>query len=64
MCPVEWNTEEFENMMSIHLKKDECEWKFYDELVLEWNTKNQTKKPLSAFLKFILDRVSLEFTKS
>ena len=40
------------------------EWKFYDELVLEWNAKNQTKKPLSAFLKFILDRVSLEFTKS
>ncbi len=63
MCPVEWNTKEFENMMSIHLKKDECEWKFYDELVLEWNAKNWIKKPLSAFLKFMLDRVS-EFVKS
>ncbi len=62
MCPVEWNTKEFEAMMSTHLKKDEDEWKFYDELVLEWNAK-YTKKPLSAFLKFMLDRVS-EFVKS
>ena len=63
MCPVEWNTKEFEVMMSTHLKKDEAEWKFYDELVLEWNAKHCTKKPLSAFLKFMLDRVS-EFVKS
>jgi len=63
MCPVEWNTKEFEAMMSIHLKKDEDEWKFYDKLVLEWNAKHYTKKPLSAFLKFMLDRVS-EFVKS
>jgi hypothetical protein len=58
MCPVEWNTKEFEAMMSAHLKKDEDEWKFYDKLVLEWNAKNYTK-PLSAFLKFMLDRVSV-----
>ncbi len=64
MCPVEWNTEEFETMMSIHLKKDEEEWKFYDKLVLEWNAKNQIKKPLSAFLKFMLDKVTSEVTKS
>jgi hypothetical protein len=63
MCPVEWNTKEFGTMMSTHLKKDEDEWKFYDELVLEWNAKHDTKKPLSAFLKFMLDRVS-EFIKS
>ena len=63
MCPVEWNAK-FEAMMSIHLKKDEYEWKFYDELVLEWNAKNSIKKPLSEFLKFMLDRVALEFTKS
>jgi len=63
MCPVEWNAK-FEAMMSIHLKKDEYEWKFYDELVLEWNAKNSIKKPLSEFLKFMLDRVALEFVKS
>jgi hypothetical protein len=64
MCPVEWDTKEFEAMMSTHLKKDEDEWKFYDELVLEWNAKHYTKKPLSAFLKFMLDRVVSEFVKS
>ncbi|MEK0345853.1 MAG: YkgJ family cysteine cluster protein, partial [Nitrosopumilus sp.] len=64
MCPVEWNTKEFEAMMSTHLKKDEDEWKFYDKLVLEWNAKHYTKKPLSAFLKFMIDRVVLEFVKS
>ncbi len=64
MCPVEWNTNEFEIMMSTHLKKDEDEWKFYDKLVLEWNAKHWIKKPLSAFLKFMLDRVALEFVKS
>ena len=64
MCPVDWDTKEFEAMMSTHLKKDEDEWKFYDELVLEWNAKHGIKKPLSEFLKFMLDRVGLEFVKS
>jgi Fe-S-cluster containining protein len=64
MCPVEWDTKEFEAMMSTHLKKDENEWKFYDKLVLEWNEKHGMKKPLSEFLKFILDRVVLETIKS
>ncbi|MEE8384146.1 MAG: YkgJ family cysteine cluster protein [Nitrosopumilus sp.] len=64
MCPVEWNTKEFEAMMTTHLKKDEYEWKFYDKLVLEWNATNRIKKPLSTFLKFMLDRVVLEFAKS
>ena len=64
MCPVEWNAEEFEVMMSTHLKKDKDEWKFYDKLVEEWNSKYTVKKPLSDFLKFMLDRVSMEFTNS
>jgi len=64
MCPVEWNAREFEDMMSIHLKKDKDEWRFYDELVLEWNAAHWIKKPLSAFLKFMMDRVVLEFAKS
>jgi len=64
MCPVEWDIKEFEGIMSTHLKKDEDEWKFYDELVLEWNAKHWIKKPLSKFLKFMLDRVALEFVKS
>jgi len=41
------------------LKKDEAEWKFYDEIVKEWNAKHWRKKPLSAFLKFMLDKVEL-----
>lgn len=56
MCPVEWDTS-FENMMAVHLKKDVDEWKFYHDLILEWNAKHWIKKPLSAFLKFMLDRV-------
>ena len=64
MCPVEWDAKEFEAMMSTHLKKDKDEWKFYDELVLEWNAKHGIKKPLSAFLKFMIDKVVLEFAKS
>ena len=64
MCPVEWDTKEFEAMMSTHLKKDKYEWKFYDKLVLEWNAKHGIKKPLSEFLKFMLNRVILEFEKS
>ncbi|EPA05594.1 YkgJ family cysteine cluster protein [Candidatus Nitrosarchaeum limnium] len=63
MCPVDWDTSNFEAMMTIHLKKDVSEWKYYDELVKEWNAKHWIKKPLSAFLKFMLDRVSLEFVK-
>ncbi len=61
MCPVEWNPKEFEFMMSTHLKKDEDEWKFYDALVLEWNAKYGIKKSLSEFLKFMMDKVVLDF---
>ena len=57
MCPVDWDVSEFEKMMVAHLKKDESEWKFYEELVKEWNTKNGEKKSLSVFLKFMLDKV-------
>jgi hypothetical protein len=64
LCPVDWNTEEFEAMMITHLKKDVAEWKFYDDLVLEWNSKQLKKKSLSDFLKFMMDRVALEFRKS
>jgi len=64
MCPVEWNIKEFEAVMPTHLKKDEDEWKFYDKLVLEWNGKGGIKKPLSDFLKFMLDKVFLEFESS
>ena len=61
LCPADWNTEEFEAMMITHLKKDEDEWKFYEKLVLEWNAKYSVRKPLSSFLKFMMDRVSSEF---
>ena len=57
MCPVDWNLVEFEKMMVSHLKKDESEWKFYDELVKEWNAKYGTKRSLATFLKFMLDKV-------
>jgi hypothetical protein len=62
LCPVDWDTREFEKMMLLHLKKDEDEWKFYHDLVLEWNAKHWLKKPLAEFLKFILDKVSLSLT--
>ncbi|NND87293.1 MAG: YkgJ family cysteine cluster protein [Nitrosopumilus sp.] len=62
MCPVEWNTGEFEAMMRAHLKKDEDEWVFYDKLVAEWNG-TDSKKPLAEFLKFMLDRVAQEFSE-
>jgi len=29
ICPVDWDDTEFEKMMSIHLRKDESEWKYY-----------------------------------
>ena len=57
MCPVDWDAKEFEAMMITHLKKDESEWKFYDDLIVEWNSKHWIKKPLAAFLQFILDKV-------
>ncbi|MCV0401157.1 MAG: YkgJ family cysteine cluster protein [Nitrosopumilus sp.] len=57
MCPVDWDLAEFEKMMVMHLKKDESEWIFYNELVKEWNAKHWRQKPLSAFLKFMLDKV-------
>ncbi|MBT8242466.1 MAG: YkgJ family cysteine cluster protein [Nitrosopumilus sp.] len=62
MCPVDWDLAEFEKMMVNHLKKDEHEWKFYDSLVKEWNTKHSHKKPLSEFLKFMLDKVEFSLT--
>ena len=58
LCPVDWNTSEFEKMMVTHLKKDEDEWKFYHELVLEWNKKHWLKKSISEFLRFMLDKVA------
>lgn len=64
MCPVDWDTKEFEAMMTVHLKKDEDEWKFYDKLILEWNTKFSIKQPMSSFLKFMMDKVSSEFIKA
>jgi hypothetical protein len=57
MCPVDWDIAEFEKMMVPHLKEDESEWKFYNELVKEWNAKHWRKKSLSVFLKFMLDKV-------
>jgi uncharacterized protein len=60
MCPVEWDTKEFEAMMLTHLKKDEDEWKFYDKLILEWNVEHSSEKSLSVFLEFMLDKVVLE----
>lgn len=66
MCPVDWDTKEFEAMMTTHIKKDEDEWKFYNDSILEWNAKHWIKKPLDSFLKFILTRVasSLKFDSS
>ncbi len=63
MCPDEWDAKKFEDMMLTYLKKDKDEWKFYDKLILEWNAKYSIKKSLSEFLKFMLDRVILEFSK-
>lgn len=57
LCHVDWNAEEFEKMMISHLKKDEDEWKFYHELVLEWNAKHWLKKPLSEFLGFMMNKI-------
>lgn len=59
MCPTDWDLAGFKEMMIPHLKKDESEWKFYDQLVKEWNLKYDGKKPLTEFLKFMLDKVKL-----
>ena len=64
LCPVDWATKEFEKMMVSHLKVDEYEWKFYHDLILEWNKKHWLKKPLSAFLRFILEKVELSMESS
>ena len=64
MCPVDWNVEAFEMMMATHLKKDAHEWNFYDKLVVEWNSKRITKRPLSLFLKFMMDKVGPEFSNN
>ena len=59
MCPTDWDLTGFKEMMIPHLKKDESEWKFYDQLVREWNLKYKGKNPLSEFLKFMLEKVKL-----
>ena len=41
-----------------HLQKDESEWKFYDQLVNEWNSKHEGES-LSIFLKFMLNQVEI-----
>jgi hypothetical protein len=61
MCPTDWDLTGFKEMMMPHLKKVESEWKFYDQLVKEWNLKYNGKKSLSEFLKFMLEQVKLSF---
>ena len=65
MCPVNWGVaKEFETMMTTHLKKDENEWKFYYDLILEWNAICQPNAPLSKFLRFLIDRVALSVSEN
>ena len=59
MCPTDWDLTGFKEMMIPHLKKDESEWNFYDQLVKDWNLKYQGQKSLSEFLKFMLNKVEL-----
>ena len=59
MCPTDWDLTGFKEMMIPHLKKDESEWKFYEQLVKEWNLKHECEKPLSEFLKFMLEKVEI-----
>ncbi|MGB9002564.1 MAG: YkgJ family cysteine cluster protein [Nitrosotalea sp.] len=60
LCPVNWDvTKEFETMMVNHLKKDENEWKFYYDLILEWNATHQPTAQLSEFLRFLIDKVEI-----
>ncbi|MGB1878519.1 MAG: YkgJ family cysteine cluster protein, partial [Nitrosopumilus sp.] len=58
MCPTDWDLSGFKEMMIPHLKKDELEWKFYDDLVSDWNSKYEGQ-PLSKFLEFMLNQVEL-----
>ena len=58
MCPTDWDLSGFKEMMMPHLKKVEFEWKFYDDLVREWNSKYEGQ-PLSKFLEFMLNQVEL-----
>jgi len=58
MCPTDWDLTSFKEMMVPHLQKDESEWKFYDQLVTEWNSKHEGES-LSIFLKFMLNQVEL-----
>ena len=58
MCPTDWDLIGFKEMMIPHLQKDESEWKFYDQLVKEWNSKHEGES-LSIFLKFMLNQVEL-----
>ena len=58
MCPTDWDLTGFKEMMIPHLQKDESEWKFYDQLVKEWNSKHEGES-LSIFLKFMLNQVEL-----
>ena len=59
LCPVDWDISKFEKIMESHLKKDKEEWKFYHDLVLEWNAKHWLKKPLSEFIGFMMNKVEL-----
>ena len=59
MCPTDWDLIGFKEMMIPHLKKDESEWVFYDQLVKRWNLKYDGEKSLSEFLKFMLTKVEL-----
>ena len=58
MCPTDWDLTGFKEMMIPHLKKDELELEFYDNLVMEWNSKHEGES-LSIFLKFMLNQVEL-----
>lgn len=65
LCPVDWDEEqEFEAMMINHLKKDENEWKFYYDLILEWNATHQPTAKLSEFLKFLIDKVEMSVNEN
>ena len=57
MCVVYWDLVEFVKTTIAHIKKYKSEWEFYNELAMEWSAKHGIKKPLYAFLKFMLDKV-------
>jgi len=58
MCPTDWDLTGFKEMMVPHLQKDESEWKFYDQLVKEWNLRH-AGQPLSDFLRFMINQVEI-----